>query len=526
MPFLRIYRRRAATLSCRFKLMWTRASFFAVVFMATQAAGQSPLSAIDWLSDTVVAPPAPTGPATAATVTTELIDVAPLEALAIDAVGLLPPSLSGLPKDFWGSSPTFDLVELIETQALTLPRPARSLLHKIILAELDPPVDATPAHHLFLARIDLLLRFGALDEAQALLERAGPTEASIFRRWFDVSLLTGSEDRACATMRAAPDIAPTFSARIFCLARGNDWAAAALSLETARALNYLSEADANLMARFLDPELFDGEPIGTLPRPLTPLAYRMLQALGEAPTGSALPLAFAHAKLGRGEGWKPRIEAAERLARRGGIAPNQLFSIYTERRQAASGGVWDRVEAVQDFDIALLSGDSARVANALPAVDRTLGRLDLLPEFAQVYGERLAVYDLGGPAGILAQYVIAQSPFAEAAVVADKITDPILQALAHGARIEGQTGDDHLDALMSAFDPAQTDDLPRAIEALLDQRRFGEAALRALTLIDGPTPDANDLEVALRTLRRIGFEQDARDIALYYAVRYLRASKR
>lgn len=499
--------------------MWIKAACFALI-AATPAVAQAPLSAIDWLSDTVVtpAPDTVTGPAIAQSVRTETIDVATLELTSVDGVGILPPSLSGLPRDFWGTTPTADLIALIESQPIDLPRPARALLHKIVLAELDPPLDSTPSHALFLARIDVLLRFGALEEAQALLERAGPTEPTIFRRWFDVSLLTGSEDRACATMRAAPDIAPTFSARIFCLARGNDWAAAALSLETARALNYLSDAEANLMARFLDPELYEGEPIGPLPRPLTPLAYRMLQALGEAPTGGALPLAFSHAKLGRGEGWKPRLEAAERLARRGGISPAQLFSVYTERRQAASGGVWDRVEAVQTFDVALLAGGAPAIADALPAVHRTLGRLDLMPEFAQVYAARLAPYQIDGAAAQISEWVIALGPTAEAAATAGRITDPVLVALAKGNALPATFENPMVNALLEAFDPAQANIVPQAINAMLQDRRLGEATLRALALINGPTPDANDVETALRILRRVGFEQSARDIALFFAV--------
>ncbi len=499
--------------------MWTRVCLLAL--FAAPVAAQTPLSAIDWLSDTVVEPSIPDGPATAGSVQTETIEVAPLETLAIDGVGLLPTSLSGIPKSFWGKTPSNDLVTLIESQSISLPRPARALLHKIVLAELDPPIDSNPDHLLFLARVDLLLRYGALEESQGLLERAGPTKASIFRRWFDVSLLTGSEDRACATMRAAPDIAPTFSARIFCLARGNDWAAAALSLETARALNYVSPEEADLMARFLDPELFEGQPIGKLPNPLTPLSYRMLQALGEAPSTGSLPLAFAHAKLGPEAGWKPRIEAAERLARRGGISTSQLFSIYTERRAAASGGVWNRVEAVQDFDVALLAGDIEGIERSLMDVMRSLGRLDLIPEFAHYYGERLSAFDLPDQAETLAEQIIALSPYAEAAAMAGRITNPVLVDFARGQSTVSKTGNDRLDALLSAFEPTQSTPLPHRLETLLSDRRLGEAALQALLLIESPTPDANDLEIAIRTLRRIGFESDARRIALFFAVHEL-----
>ena len=280
---------------------------------AQESVSNGPMSAIDWLSDTVVVPPS-SGLGLEGligdSVTTEAIETAPLETLAIDGVGLLPSRVTGLPPDFWGPTSAKDLVTLIGDLRLDLPGPARELFFQILLAELDPPVDAGPDHALFLARIDALLRFGALEQAQALLERAGPTDASLFRRWFDVSLLSGNEDRACAVMRAAPDIAPTFSARVFCLARGNDWSAAALSLDTARALGVLSEEDDILLARVLDPELFEGQPMAPLPSPLTPLCYRMLVArLGRRQARQPYQLLSPTRRSNRLQGgrhvWKP-----------------------------------------------------------------------------------------------------------------------------------------------------------------------------------------------------------------------------
>ena len=55
---------------------------------------------------------------------------------------------------------------------------------------------------LLLARIDKLLDIGALDQAAGAARRGGPEEPELFRRAFDVALLTGTEDRACVTMRA------------------------------------------------------------------------------------------------------------------------------------------------------------------------------------------------------------------------------------------------------------------------------------------------------------------------------------
>ena len=282
----------------------------------------------------------------------------PLGALSLTAVGLLPPSITGLPPDLWGMSEPETLARLLRAQPIEGLPAIQSFTQTLALAELDPPrQEADDAALLFLARIDMLLARGALDQAQALIERAGPTNPQVFRRWFDVSLMTGHADRACQAMAANPDIAPTLPARILCLARSGDWTAAALSLDTGFALGRLTEAEADLVARFLDPELFEGAaPLPPDPA-MTPLNFQMRVAIGERPATAALPLIFAHADLSDLAGWHAQLDASERLMRAGAISAGQWLAIYTSRVPSASGGVWDRVGALQRFDAAILAGD-------------------------------------------------------------------------------------------------------------------------------------------------------------------------
>ena len=72
------------------------------------------------------------------------------------------------------------------------------------------------------------------------------------------------------------------------------------------------------------------------------------------------------ADLRGNSGWKAEIEAAERLARTGAVPASRLLGLYTDRRPAASGGVWDRVAAVQALDLALNEGATQDLVQALP----------------------------------------------------------------------------------------------------------------------------------------------------------------
>ncbi len=475
------------------------------------------MSAIDWLSDTLSTVPDeahPPEPGTSDGAGIETIDVTPLGAVSSDAVGLLPASVTGLPVDLWGNSASAELATLMDDLHDGLLPAARDLLHTLLLAELDPPADSDPNHRLFLARVDTLIAMGAVDQAHALLDRAGPGDADSFARYFDASLLLGTEDAACRKLAAAPDLAPSLAARIFCLARNGDWATAALTLETGRALGDLSGAEDAILARYLDPETFEGVPQLAPPKRPSPLVFRLYEAIAEPiPTG-LLPLPFAQADLQLNTGWKAQIEAAERLARSGAIDANQLLGLYTERAPAASGGVWDRVAAVQRFDAALNAG-SDEAARTLAPAWAALKDADLHPVFAELYGKRLQGLTLEGDAARLAFEIGLLSDAYETAAIARQPEDPrerFLKAVARGDVADTAPPGPAAAAIADGFGAGGA---PERLAPLVQRGNLGEAILRALILSrGGGHGDTSKLRDAIALLRAAGLEDTARQIAL------------
>lgn len=489
-----------------------------------QTAVDEPLSAIDWLSRSVTAPGAgPVHPGAAAgeppvasSALPGTVTMRSLDGPSLDALGLTPVRVTGLPRDLWGATPTADLARMLRAERVeTLPA-IQALLFTLLLAELDPPEDRDGDGTLYLARIDKLLDLGALDPALALLELAGEPQPEPFRRWFDIALLTGQEDRACAVMRDSPRIAPTFPARIFCLARGGDWNAAALSLRTGETLGYIEPEMAALLARFLDPELFEGEPDLPLPDRPSPLVLRLMEAIGQPMATTTLPLAFAHADLSANAGWKTRIEAGERLARTGAIEPNRLWGLYTERRAAASGGVWDRVRAVQAIDAAIEARDGAAVTAALRPAWEAMVAVELEVPFAGLYGETLAGMGLTGPAGALAFRIGLLSEDYEAVAArrpAEGPEEAFLAGLARGNPTAGVPDDQLGVAIRAAFRPGAR--LADDFAGLIGQRRMGEALLTAIDHVtEGARGDLRDVTDGLMLLREVGLETVARRAAL------------
>lgn len=496
------------------------------------AAGQDgstadgPLSAIDWLSQSV-ATPAAAAPGTA----TDAIDEPPVAAAGTalpatvttssldgpspDGVGLIPPAVSGLPRNLWGAGLTLEIAEvLVKHPDEDLPA-LRQLFLTLLLAEVAAPVDAGGRGELLLVRIDKLLALGALEQAAALIDAAGATTPDLVRRAFDVALLTGAEDRACSWMANKPHLAPTVPARIFCLARSGDWDTAALTIRTSEALGQISADQAMLLSRFLDPDLYEGEPLPAAPQPVTPLDWMIYAAIGEPLGTEGLPIAFSYAELSPRSGWKSRIEAAERLTRAGTIPPNVILGLYTEHDPAASGGVWDRVAAFQSFEAAITSGDAERVAKTLPAVWTRMQEVELEVPFATLFSKALVEMPLQGEAAEIAFRVGLLSPYAEAVANRSGPTtaeDTFLTAIALGKAATALPPDSLARAISAAF---RAPEVSEQGQALIDGNRNGEAIILAINSIGrGVRGDLRGVTEGLSLLRLVGLENVARRTAL------------
>lgn len=473
-------------------------------------AQEAPLSAIDWLSEAVRGTQPPTlAPAEAAPL--EPVLAQPLGTPPKDAAGLIAPAIHGLPRDLWAGSGTTALARAIAAQPADQLPAARALLFTLLLAELDPPPGSGAGDTLFLARVDKLLDLGALDRAEALLEQAGPDTPAAFARWFDVSLLTGYESRACAAMLAVPQMAPTLPARIFCLARAGDWPAAALLLETGAALGEIPPAEADLIARFLDPELFAGEPDLPAPARMTPLAFKMREATALPRPARVLPPAFAWADLSPFSPWRAQLLAAERLARSGAVAPGRLMALYAGHRPAASGGLWDRVAAVQALDVALLAGDPDDAAAALPPAWEAMRAARLAVPFARHAAPRLDVIDPDGPAraALLEIALLGGDPAAADRFDARDAAEALVLGLARGAVPE-----DAPHPLAGILRTGLGGPVPEGpIARLAAEGKRGEALLAALAALT-PASDPTDFAAALAFLHSAGQAARARQAAL------------
>ncbi|MDC0115901.1 hypothetical protein OAH97_00280 [Octadecabacter sp.] len=492
----------------------------------------TPLSAIDWLSESVeqpsvVAAPPVLGtqatrtpdagePPVARSATAPAVSVQPLSGAAPRALGLLTPEAYGLPANLWDGSDGATLSALLAAEETDTLPVLQDLIVTLAITRANPPREAAMPDAFFLARVDKLLSIGALAPAQAMLGAAGPDTSDMFRRWFDVSLLTGTEDAACRSLQRKPDVAPTPAARIFCLARLGDWPAAVLTLNTGRTLGDIDPATADLLARFLDPDVFEGEPEPARPDPVTPLTFRMFEAIGSAMPTQNLPRAFSNADLRPNVGRKAQLEAAERLARAGAIETNALIGLYTARVPSASGGVYERARAVAVLNNALEGGDTDAITLAVRNLMDETAPVGVTVPLARFYAPQLMTVARGSTDRTMFEFLLMSDRYNDAASIDGLAqTDPFLAAVALGdpSAVETQRGKYPLVQDAFAVEPDPN------VVAMATNGRMGEAILRTIaTVQQGLDGDRVAFGEGIATLRALGLEDVARQVALQYLV--------
>ena len=492
------------------------------LFGAMPLKAEAPLSAIDWLAETrpvIRAPEGGQGPLTEAPVsasaTSPDVTIASIGVAGAQvSVGLLGRSVTGLPETLWSAS-DFEVlrgeIALADFRSIAA---LQRLFYTLMLAEALPPQGADAERFLTL-RADMLRAFGAIEPAEALVERLPLSSVAHFGLWFDLTLLAGLEDKACGVLNAKRGLSNDYAAHIFCALRGENWEDAALLFEAADALGLLSGSERQLLLAFLDPDYAEASPGLAPPREISPLEFRLYDAVGTPLPTANLPVAFAVSDLRAVAGWKAQLEAAERLVRNGALSSNVLLGLYTERKPSASGGVWERARAVQRLEAALEDGRSAPLSAALRAAYDELAAHGLVSLLAEIYVPEIVGAELSPEAEELRFRLSLVSGEYERAEAPQRLTGEtaFLQSLAAGAPVGAGALEDRLaEAIEDGFGGARVD--PDVV-SLMEGGQLGLAILRACEQIKaGLSGDLTALKSGIAALRLMGLEDVARRASL------------
>ena len=474
---------------------------------------EAPLSAIEWLEQVPVeeglgaegtalfleTPVVNTGAIPS-------VEAAPLDQSTGPGFGLFGEAASGFPSTLWQGADLAAVDRALSALPDEALAPVAALRMRLLLASAAAPRGTVGSEFLSL-RVNQLTALGAADEALALLEGTDPMSPAIFGAYADLALVSNTEDVACRRLALNPALSDDLAFRTFCLARNRDWNAAALTLQSAEILGEIPGDLGALLAQFLEPELADHGPINFDDIPMTPLVVRLREAVGVPIASTGLPRVFAQGDLRPEMGWKAQIDAAERLVRTGALRPGQLFAFYTEGTPSASGSVWDRAEAVQKLDAALDGGSPRALERALEAAWNEMARASLLEPLAVMVAPRL------DPTAELSS--VARARLNGLLLLSDRYEDVGDDAgsLALGLAY----GDVSAAAPRTALERA----LVAGFSGQLEQPSgtLGVAILQALAQVEAARQgDLSRLSTGLSTLRAVGLESSARQIALHLLV--------
>ena len=277
-----------------------RISYFLYFFLlASPLASQSPLSAIDWLSKensktkrSILEVKKPD------TDNTNDIQVSTLNSNEYQAIGLLPIYVTGIPTTIWRNSSFDDLEYSFKTMPTFSYSPIQELVYSLLLAEARPPLNEPTRYDFLEVRLNKLLSYGAVDPAIALIERASPVPEKMIPLLFDISLLSSNNFPICDPIFQNTKNRDLQAELIYCYARKGDWLTAHLILKTEEVLGDLSVQEVSLLDRYLEVD-FDADLSALLPPPelISPLEYRLYEAIGEPIPAEYLPIQYSQSDL-------------------------------------------------------------------------------------------------------------------------------------------------------------------------------------------------------------------------------------
>ncbi len=437
----------------------------------------------------------------------------------VDAVGLIPSRVSGLPNNLWKDSKTDELVDKVARLSTDLVPEALELLYVLLLAEANPPKDSIGDGKLFLARIDKLIEFGALDHANVLMGRGGRSAKSFFDRRFAIALLTQTARTPCSEISADHSTSADYSQRIYCLVRLGDWKTANIVFEISRMLGEFSPLEEQIISIYLFPELAFSM-AGIEFEELSPLSFRMLKDSGYSYSFQNDNNTFGYYLKDSNAPWQTRLAVHESLTKSLALPFETLLVAYAEGVPPASGGVWDRVMAIQALESALQFDRTEEIKNLFMEAYTHMNHAGLSVSFSKYFVPRVFnhLMEFGKIASdFFVPVIISElSPNQRNLLAPMTREESFYVALKFGQFESAIPGTALQESILAGLTATSVEG---PLGDLVSQGRIGEALLEVFgTLQNANQTPPGEIRSSLAALTVLGLQVQAREIALQIMV--------
>ena len=400
---------------------------------------------------------------------------------------------------------------------------SKRLFRRMLLAQTNPAPDDVQNGLVLQARVSRLLEIGALDAAEALIKLAPVTNPQVFQQKFDIAILTNRTTSVCKTLKSIPAISDDLSARVYCLARGGDWNAAAITLSLGAGIGAIDPAREEMLIRFLDPELFEGEPDPIAPDPLGIMDFVLRESVLLPRPSGLMPLPYLYRDIGKRAPLRSKIEASERFVVAGSLPANLLFAAYREGKAASSGGVWGRAKSVQNLDTALANEDMRNISQSIVVIYDAFAEVGLLDALAEEYadmfsGLKYSAGYTGSKSQILDMQHLANNSDVNWSnnIVLDDTKQLALAIVTKAPLIINPAGSAMQRSIVNGLNgPIPDSSTATQMLKMLEDGRQGQAILASMRLLSsGAMADPEGVRIGLYVLSAAGQSAVARRIAV------------
>ena len=310
-----------------------------------QAQNNTPISAIEWLSQPSLAPIA-TEKVTPSATNPEKIPVkivsSNLKTNNDKKYGLIPQEISGIPENFWTEVDSDTLRQLMMNQPSSSLPSADDLLIRALLATTAGDINV------LLARVETLVDRGAVQAAFSLVKQAKIENIQSFALFAKTALLTNNVEQMCVKLNGARHLSNNDALQVYCHLHSGSWKTAEINYVTLKALGAFGPTTSRLLAANLNKETNKNLALPEVNLlTMTPLDFHLWNGIGQTVPTKNLPISFSTFDLNKSSTWLQRIQAAERLSITGSLPADVLLQTYNSGQVITSGGDWDRVLAVQ-----------------------------------------------------------------------------------------------------------------------------------------------------------------------------------
>ena len=494
-------------------ISWIALLISVQVYYCNTSNAESPLSAIDWLSDiyTNIDKPNPLSafpnkePNEFSIATPKVDTKSSIErTIKLDIGNIYKGTLSSRKYN-----------ELLLKVNNELPPPLLAFLYTILSVKSRSPEKSVNYDDILLIRLNKLLEFGAIPQAQNLLEELDINNKKPYNKWFNIHLLSSSQKEACDIVLKNKASTAHYRDRIFCLIQSGNTKVATLTLSGAAALDILSLEEEIILYNFLYSNNAYLQTDKQIIQSITPMNYRVSKLIGASVDHLELSSAYHHSELMSNISGNKKLLYTENLVRNGVLPYRSLNSIYSDVTPDLDGSALKRANLSKELDDSLSKEPTLRSLRKFVEFFDNLAdvglenfalryySMDLLKIVNQYPNSRKALTLLIRSADLKALRKIRNK---------EKL-NPIYRSIIFKSpiNIRATSLSEKL-----IIDSLQKENIPEELEIIMRDRSSGEAILTAIIMLqEAGTAEITNVIKGITFFNALGFTDLASEVLIY-----------